>query len=475
VLFGHRPEEVRLSSEPAGFRIEYPEGGEVTSANPFREIKFKDSQELQQSTVWDKTEYEDKDKPDWWSTVSVINTMTSIYPYPTFNNKIAQAYSPELGVKLLNGTAQIDTGSRSALLYAQASKGVNKPDFKSIATSQGNIGGDEEQMLALLGYQVGAAGFTKDSYTISIVPRPKSIPLNSYHRLVNGFLRGYWPKSKNDSRLPPDDQTLPFFAAMAYFDFIIKLFNYKEDTPDMMGGVFDGVGTIIESLDRAIYFKMGNSSAPFATDSLAIPTWLDQKEVAVNVRNLIREMLSERPDPKVLYLPVRAFAESDPRPLVDFYRKYEPLKKPSGGNRTSKTLLHQQTLQYVMAKTNYDDLNCDEMKRFANAIRSRTYNKLYHEQQPDYNLLTKLRSASRNNDQLVNMLSEFVGSYNLHNARQSAVDKQPDGKNLRYEDLQVIIGLIEKYDAKFVADTLMAQAMSKRDKEKQPEEESATL
>jgi hypothetical protein len=115
------------------------------------------------------------------------------------------------------------------------------------------------------------------------------------------------------------------------------------------------------------------------------------------------------------------------------------------------------------------------MNRFADAIRSRTYNKLYHGDQPDYNLLTKLRSASRNNDQLVNMLSEFVGSYNLHNARQSAVDKQPDGKNLRYEDLQVIIGLIEKYDAKFVADTLMAQAMSKRDKEKQPEEESATL
>ena len=59
------------------------------------------------------------------------------------------------------------------------------------------------------------------------------------------------------------------------------------------------------------------------------------------------------------------------------------------------------------------------------------------------------------------MLSDFVGSYNLHNARQTAVDKNPDGKNLKYEDLQEIRTLIAKYDAEFVANTLMAQAMSK--------------
>jgi hypothetical protein len=474
VLFGHRPEDVRLSSEPAGFRITHPEGEKVTEASPFQQIRDKESRKIDESLPadWDKTQVDDDmNNPRWWTTVSVINSLAS----PRFNNKLARQYTPKLGQALLDGSAKVKTNSKSQLLYAHTSKGVNKSGFsRGIATTQGNIGADAEQMIALLGYQVGASGYIKDDYTISVVPRPKSITLKSYRNLVSNFLRGYLPRTNGGKILPTRDQTVPFFMAMAYFDFIIELFNYHEDTPDMMGRVFDGVGNIIESLDRSIYFSMGTSSAPFATDSLAIPRWLDKKGVAVNVRNLVREMLSERPDPKMLYLPVRAFAESDPRPLVDFYRKYEPLKKPSGGNRTSKTLLHEQTLEYVMAKTNYDDLSCDEMRRFANAIRSRTYNKLYHGDQPDYNLLTKLRSASRNNDQLVNMLSEFIGSYNLHNARQSAVDKQTDGKNLRYEDLQVIIGLIEKYDAKFVADTLMAQAMSKPDKEKTPEKESAS-
>ena len=470
VLFDFSKREVRLSSEPAGFRIDHPESGAgVSEASPFQQIRDKEKRKIDQSLPadWDKTQVDDNaDNPRWWTTISVINSLAS----PRFNNKLVRQYTSELGKELLAGEASVKTGSMSQLLYAQASKGVNKSGFNSIATSQGNISAGAEQMIALLGYQVGAAGYIKGDYTISVVPRPKSISLSSYRSLVDNFLRGYFPRTEGGKILPTRDQTVPFFMAMAYFDFIIELFSYREEAIDPLGG--GGVGNIIESLDRAIYFSMGTSSAPFATDSLAIPLWLDDKSVAVNVRNLIREMLSERPDPKMLYLPVRAFAESDPRPLVDFYRKYEPLRKPSGGNRTSKTLLNQQTLHYIMRQTDYDDMNCDEMQRFANAIRSRTYNKLYHKQQPDYNLLTKLRSASRNNDQLVNMLSEFVGSYNLHNARQSAAKKQPDGKNLRYDDLQVIIGLIEKYDAKFVADTLMAQAMSKR--EGQTEEKTAT-
>jgi hypothetical protein len=310
------------------------------------------------------------------------------------------------------------------------------------------------------------------------VPRPKNISLQAYRNLVDGFLRGYFPRTDGGKILPTRDQTVPFFVAMAYFDFIIKLFNYREEHTGMMGGWGSGgVGNVIASLDRALYFSMGTSSAPFALDTLTIPEWLDDKAVAVNVRNLIRELLSEHADPNMLYLPVRAFAERDPRPLVEFYRKYQPLAKPSNGNRDSKRLLHQRTLRYVMEKTDYADLNCDEMQRFARALRSRTLTKLYGSDQPDYNLLTKLRSASQNDDDLISMLSDFVGSYNLRNARRSAIDKYPDGPNLSYDDLQVIIGLVDKYDATFVANTLMAQAMSKRDRteeeEQDPEETTA--
>lgn len=128
-----------------------------------------------------------------------------------------------------------------------------------------------------------------------------------------------------------------------------------------------------------------------------------------------------------------------------------------------------------MHQTGYDDLNCPEMLRFARALRSRTLTKLYRDgENPDFELLTKLRSASRNTDRLVSMLSEFVGSYNLRNARQTATGKHPDGPNLSYDDLQVVVGLIEKRGAEFVANTLMAQAMSKREQEDADNEDTAT-
>lgn len=465
-LYGFDQNEVRLLTVPAGIRIQYPEPMQSTESVPFRQIRDKKDQDVDETLpVWDKTQFEDDtQKPQWWTTVTVMKWLGGV----SFNNRLAQKYTPELGEKLLDGTASESMGSKRQLLYAQASKGVNKSGFSGTATRQDNIDADEEQMVALLGYQVGAAGYTTDAYTsddyvgkyqISIVPRPESVSLQGYRRLVDEFLRGYVPETRSGKTLPTEDQTVPFFFAMAYFDFIIKLFSYRGDEDY---GLFDSPGDVISGLDRVMHVKMGRHvSAPFSLDTFSIPRWLDDKQVAIDVRNLVREMLGTHTDPNLLYLPVRAFAESDPRPLVKFYRQYEPMRAPSS-NRKSKRLIRQHTLSYVMEKTRYEDLDCQAMRNIAQAIRSRTLSKLYHDEQPDYNLLTELRSASRNPDRLVSMLSDFIGSYNLRNARQSAIDKTPDGKNLRYKDLQEVRKLIAKYDAEFVANTLMAQAMSKR-------------
>lgn len=450
-LYGLSATEIELHAEPDGFHVRYPAGAEVHSHNPFFEVKDKEGRETQTPNVLDRTPYGPKDpKPAWWGTTSIINTLAS----PTFNNTIAQRYTPELGQRLLEGEAEVKTGSMSQLLYAQASKGVNRPN---LSTSQGNLSGDAEQVLALLGYQQGGAGFMRDPYTFSIIPRPREITLQGYRSLVEGFLRGYAPKASSGKTLPTREQTVPFFIAMAYFDFIIELFNYR-DTDDPTGGYFDvGVGRIVAGLDRVLYYSMGTSSAPFLMDTLVIPEWLDRKSIAVNVRDVLRQTLGEHLDPNLLYLPVRAFSEEDPRHLVKFYRHYNPL-------RERRKLLTQEALQYVMEKTGYEDLNSTAMQRFARAVRSRTLTKLYREgdEPPDYELLTRLRSASLANDRLVNMLSAFVGSYNLRNARQTAVGKKPDGPNLAYEDLLEIERLIEKYGAEFIVNTLLAQAMSKR-------------
>lgn len=455
-LYGFDDLDVRMKSNASGIAIQHPEPTTRTESVPFQQIRDKKGREVDETRPlkWDKTRVDENDRnPRWWSTVSVINTLAR----PDFNNDFAKRYTPELGEKLLAGTADFKTKSRSQLLYAQASKGVNQSGFNGIATSQGNIGADEEQMLALLGYQVAAAGYIKGEYTISIIPRPKFVSLQAYRRLVE-FLRGYMPRATSGKILPTREQTVPFFLGMAYFDFVIELFDYRGQTDDY--GLNLTPGDIVAGLDRVQYFSMGTSSAPYSLDTLAIPQWLDKKKVAVDIRNLIREMLGQHIDPKLLYLPVRAFAESDPRPLVEFYRMYEPMRAPSS-RRTSKRLIRSSTLSYVMTQTGYEDLDCDAMQNFARAIRSRTLSKLYREEQPDYDLLTRLRSASRNPDRLVSVLSDFLGKYNLQNARRSSVNKNPDGKNLHYEDLQEIRALIAKYDAEFVANTLMAQAMAK--------------
>jgi hypothetical protein len=467
--------EIEIHAKPDGFRIRYPARTEVRPNNPFREVKDKASREVvSPQTAWDRTPFRPTDpKPDWWGTTSVINSLGS----PVFNNKIAQAYTPELGAQLLEGTADFTTGSMSQLLYAQASKGVNRP---GLSTSQGNLSAPPEQVLALLGYQTGGAGYMRDPYTISVVPRPREITLQGYISLAN-FLRGYVPKATSGKPLPTREQTVPFFIAMTYFDFLIELFAYRQEA-ERAGGYFDvGIGKYISSLDRVMYYSMGTSSAPFLMDSLTIPEWLDRRSVAVNVRDMLRDTLGAHLDPNLLYLPVRAFAEKNPQLLVRFYRHYEPLAR--GFERKKKgqgvRLLEQSTLEYIMKRTGYEDLNSDAMHHFARAIRSRTLTRLYSRESnepPDFELLTRLKSAALSDPSLVNMLSQFVGSYNLRNARLSAVGKHPDGPNLSYTDLQEIIGLIEKYGAEFVANTLMAQAMSKRPGETEsPASEAETV
>ncbi|MBA2672003.1 MAG: hypothetical protein H0U67_16665, partial [Gemmatimonadetes bacterium] len=121
--------EIEIHAKPDGFRIRYPARTEVRPNNPFREVKDKASREVvSPQTAWDRTPFRPTDpKPDWWGTTSVINSLGS----PVFNNKIAQAYTPELGAQLLEGTADFTTGSMSQLLYAQASKGVNRPGLST--------------------------------------------------------------------------------------------------------------------------------------------------------------------------------------------------------------------------------------------------------------------------------------------------------------------------------------------------------
>ena len=70
-------------------------------------------------------------------------------------------------------------------------------------------------------------------------------------------------------------------------------------------------------------------------------------------------------------------------------------------------------------------------------------------------------------------MSEFISSYNLRNARLRAVGNPTEGQNLSYEDLQVIIQLIEKHGAEFIANTLMAQAMSKRGEQEEANQDLA--
>ena len=450
--------DIILRATPSGFIIRYPDNEHISDRNPFIQIKDKPTRQISQHVgpgqLWDKTSVEKGEPTEWWGTVSVINTLAS----PDFNNGFYNAYSSNLAESLLNGEKVSSKGSRSQLLYAQASKGVNS---ERLTTTQGNIKADAEQTIAHLGYLYGAAGFIRDSYTISIVPRPSlegDISLEDYRSLVS-FLRAFQPRASSEKILPAGDQTLPFFLSMMYFDFVEQLFNYlptNSESSPYIRQRHNGVGRVIGGLDRMIYYKMGTGSAPFVADSIGIPVWLNRKSAAANIRDVVRGTLGENIDPNLLYLPVRTFAEGEPRLLLAFYRQYVSLSN-------KKRLLEQKTIQHIMEQTQYDDLASDAMKRFARAIRSRTLTKLYRDgEQPDFALLTKLKSASLDSKRFINMLSEFIGSYNLRNARLMAIDKAPEGSNLSYEDLQEIIPLIDKYGSEFVANTLMAQAMSKR-------------
>lgn len=451
--------EIELYEEPGGFRIRYSEPSGENIGTPFYEVRDKESRAvsagLDGGSLWDKTAVADDEKPPWWSTVSVLNSLFS----PASNNAIAQAYTPEVGQALLNGETALDKKvagmKRSQLLYAPASKGAAGP---TLGTGGYRMKGEDEQAVALLGYQHGAAGFIRDPYTLVFVPRPREIRLTGY-TLLRDYLRAYTPRSVNNNPLPTTPQTLPFFVAMAYFDFIIKLFEYIETEDPLAGLRAPHVGKVVSGLDRVLYYNLGTSSAPSALDTLAIPDWLDDRGVVENVRDVLRQTLGEHLDPNLLYLPVRAFAESDPRLLVRFYRQYNPLQD-------RRRLLTQHTLTYVMERAQdgrFADLNADPMRRIARAIRSRTLTKLYRDgEQPDFQLLNDLRSASLADKRLVSMLSAFVSDYNMGNARMSAVGKKPQGPNLSYEDVQHVAGLIDKHGAEFVANTLLAQAMSKR-------------
>lgn len=230
-----------------------------------------------------------------------------------------------------------------------------------------------------------------------------------------------------------------------------------------------------------IYYKyLGSAHATMNVSALALPLWLGRGKLTQEQATVFLHLLEEhqrvvqwldegRSDQNKLLRSYRDFLSGeDLRPFFSFCRSYANhiMSQLAKGNPVSQfTTTNQEVL--VMA---HDDLKLapivqnEGFRNIAEAIRRSTVlpqrqkannrNPLYEIR---YGLGDKLLRHAQYRDKFVQALSRFMHDYNRENVRKYETRQQQQyRRDLKTEDIEAVVKLIDEYDAPTIANLLVA-------------------
>lgn len=164
------------------------------------------------------------------------------------------------------------------------------------------------------------------------------------------------------------------------------------------------------------------------------------------------------------------------RPLLDFFADYAVFAQRAGAHSRYASRFSVDGLDPVLegASPMLSDIIRDEgFRNIATAIRKATVTEQFHKKnnrgvyEIHYGLFADLRRAGRKPGEFISRLSAFVSTYNAENARVSEAGREQGRPRARVSDadLDAIIRLVERHGSELVAHLLCAygSATEKRD------------
>ena len=311
-------------------------------------------------------------------------------------------------------------------------------------------------------------------------------PINMTLAAHNDIFKNFRDKVSSNHAIKSD-----IFAALNYTDCFLQYCQAAQELDDLWG---EGPQNFVAGLHTAFYKDLGNSSAVMNLSFINLPDWMNVEntndvqeylEIIEEHLNIVGSLEEERSEGYHLLQHYRDFLSAhDFTAFFEFTAQYPSylLNALAKGNFWVKPLSTTNLRRLLMNKQKEltPIIESDGFQNIARAIRQSTVTLQYMAKsgRPPYDIRyglgQELRRKANYPDEFIQVLGDFLHSFNAENARIAETSSQHWRKSVREDDITEIVRLIDQHGPQTVCHLLLAFGYASPSRDDAPTTDTTT-
>ena len=311
-------------------------------------------------------------------------------------------------------------------------------------------------------------------------------PINMTLAAHSDIFKGFRDKVSSNHAIKSD-----IFAALNYTDCFLQYCEAAQELDDLWG---EGPQNFVAGLHTAFYKDLGNSSAVMNLSFINLPDWMNvehtndvqkYREIIEEHLNIVGSLEEERSEGYHLLQHYRDFLSAhDFTAFFEFTAQYPNylLNALAKGNFWVKPLSTTNLRRLLMNKQKEltPIIESDGFQNIARAIRQSTVTLQYMARsgRPPYDIRyglgQELRRKANYPDEFIQVLGDFLHTFNAENARVAEVSSQHWRKSVREDDITEIVQLIDEHGPQTVCHLLLAFGYASTSRDDTPTNDTTT-
>ena len=311
-------------------------------------------------------------------------------------------------------------------------------------------------------------------------------PINMTLAAHNDIFKDFRDKVSSNHAIKSD-----IFAALNYTDCFLQHCEAAQELDDLWG---EGPQNFVAGLHTAFYKDLGNSSAVMNLSFINLPDWMNVEntndvqeylEIIEEHLNIVGSLEEERSEGYHLLQHYRDFLSAhDFTAFFEFTAQYPSylLNALAKGNFWVKPLSTTNLRRLLMNKQKEltPIIESDGFQNIARAIRQSTVTLQYMAKsgRPPYDIRyglgQELRRKANYPDEFIQVLGDFLHSFNAENARIAETSSQHWRKSVREDDITEIVRLIDQHGPQTVCHLLLAFGYASPSRDDAPTTDTTT-
>ena len=311
-------------------------------------------------------------------------------------------------------------------------------------------------------------------------------PINMTLAAHNDIFKNFRDKVSSNHAIKSD-----IFAALNYTDCFLQYCQAAQELDDLWG---EGPQNFVAGLHTAFYKDLGNSSAVMNLSFINLPDWMNVEntndvqeylEIIEEHLNIVGSLEEEQSEGYHLLQHYRDFLSAhDFTAFFEFTAQYPSylLNALAKGNFWVKPLSTTNLRRLLMNKQKEltPIIESDGFQNIARAIRQSTVTLQYMAKsgRPPYDIRyglgQELQRKANYPDEFIQVLGDFLHSFNAENARIAETSSQHWRKSVREDDITEIVRLIDKHGPQTVCHLLLAFGYASPSRDDAPTTDTTT-